>query len=291
MDFGRYQQAAVRTRQRTSEDQDPVLVPLLGLLGEAGSVATAYKKRLRDGPGYQLGKQRLREELGDVLWYVAALAHSFDLDLDDIAAASLEKAKDRWRPSSPDQSLLDDGAPPHEQLPRLARFTFTPIHRASDDRTVIALTCEDKPVGDLLTDASHIEDDYRYHDAFHLAHLAVLGWSPVMRSLLKRKRKSNPSIDEAEDGGRAIAIEEGVSALVFSYASQHGFFEDVQHVDNELLQTVTSMTSHLEVSSHRAADWEKAIMVGYRCWRELTKNNGGTVEVDMRRKNMRVLQP
>jgi NTP pyrophosphatase (non-canonical NTP hydrolase) len=290
VDFGRYQQAAVRTRQRTDEDQDPVLIPLLGLLGEAGSVATAYKKRLRDGAGYQLGKQRVREELGDVLWYVAVLANSFDLDLDDIAAASLEKAKDRWRPSNPDQALLDDSAPQHEQLPRLARFTFTPTVRPGDGRTVIALTRDGNPVGDPLTDASHIEDDYRYHDAFHLAHVAVLGWSPVMRSLLKCKRKSNPQLDEAEDGGRAIAIEEGISALVFSYASQHGFFEDVRHVDNELLQTVSNMVSHLEVSSHRAADWEKAIMVGYRCWRELTKHSGGTVEIDMQRRNMRVVQ-
>jgi hypothetical protein len=37
---------------------------------------------------------------------------------------------------------------------------------------------------------------------------------------MKRKRRSNPNIDLAEDGGRAIAIEEGISALVFAYASE-----------------------------------------------------------------------
>jgi NTP pyrophosphatase (non-canonical NTP hydrolase) len=42
-------------------------VPLLGLVGETGSVATAYKKCLRDGADAGLTKQQLREELGDVL--------------------------------------------------------------------------------------------------------------------------------------------------------------------------------------------------------------------------------
>ncbi len=267
------------------------MVPLLGLVGEVGSMATAYRKRLRDGAGYQLGKQRIREELGDVLRYVATLADSLELDLEDVAAASLEKAKDRWRASEADQALLDESAPESEQLPRLARLTFTPTVRPGDGRTVIALTRDGVPVGDPLTDASHVDDDYRYHDAFHLAYVAVLGWSPVMRSLLRCKRKSSPQLDEAEDGGRAIAIEEGVSALVFSYASRHGFFEDVRRIDNELLQTISNMVSHLEVSSLRSADWERAIMTGFSCLRELRKHHGGTIEIDMRKRTMRLVEP
>jgi hypothetical protein len=39
--------------------------------------------------------------------------------------------------------------------------------------------------------------------------------------MLGCKRKSNPRIDEVEDGGRAKAIEEGVAALVFQYAEEH----------------------------------------------------------------------
>ncbi|MEU7997763.1 nucleoside triphosphate pyrophosphohydrolase family protein [Micromonospora sp. NPDC049060] len=244
---------------------------------------------MRDGSAYQLSKQHIREELGDVLWYVAMLAAEFGLDLEDVAAASLEKVKDRWRPSELDQPLLDHEAPEHEQLPRLARFTFTPTVRESDGRTVISLTCDGQPVGDPLTDASHLDDDYCFHDAFHLAYLAVLGWSPVMRSLLRRKRKSVPDIDEAEDGGRAIAIEEGISAMVFSYASRHGFFEGIRHVDNELLKTIGSMVAHLEVSVHRSADWERAIMVGYECWRQLREQKGGVLEVDMLQRTMRVV--
>jgi hypothetical protein len=53
-------------------------------------------------------------------------------------------------------------------------------------------------------------------DVFHLAYAAVLGWSPVTRKLLDRKRRSNPQVDLAEDGGRAIVIEEGIAAMAFA---------------------------------------------------------------------------
>lgn len=289
MEFGRYQKAAVKTLQGAGTELDSIVVPLLGLLGEAGSVATAYKKHLRDGAGRPLGKQQIREELGDVIWYAATLANSFGLDLDDVAAASLEKAKQRWLRSDREEPLLDEHFPLGEQLPRQATFSFTPTVRASDGRTVVVLSRDGSPVGDPLTDASAVDDDYRYHDAFHLAHVAVLGWSPVMRALLKVKRKSAPVVDEAEDGGRAIAIEEGVSALVFAYASRHGFFDELQHVDNDLLQTIMTMTAHLEVSHCRPADWEQAILTGYRCWRALTAQDGGTLEINMEARTMRVM--
>jgi NTP pyrophosphatase (non-canonical NTP hydrolase) len=290
--LARYQQAALKTLQPPADGTDPVLIPLLGLIGEAGSVATAYKKRLRDRADAGSSKQQLREELGDVLWYTATLAHLLGLDLEDIAAASLEKTKDRWR-ATPDSERprFDADYPPHEQLPRRTTVTFTPTPQPGG-RTVIVLTREDgTPAGDPLTSASHIEDDYRFHDAFHLAHAAVLGWSPVSRFLLGCKRRSRPGIDEAEDGGRAIAIEEGISALVFSYASRHHYFEDVRHVDHELLITIDHMTAHLEVSVLRAADWEKAIMTGYAAWRQLRKHGGGHLEIDLDAQTLTFIEP
>ena len=60
-----------------------------------------------------------------------------------------------------------------------------------------------KFIGDSLSDNAYVDDGYRFHDVMHLAHMAVLGWSPVMRNLLKLKRKSQPTIDEVEDGARA----------------------------------------------------------------------------------------
>ncbi|MGI5473336.1 nucleoside triphosphate pyrophosphohydrolase family protein [Streptomyces sp. CA-132043] len=282
MDFQRYQHAAIKTLQPPTPDTDPVLVPLLGLAGEVGSLATAYKKQLRDGPAYEQSKHRLREELGDVLWYIAALAHRFDLSLDDIAAASLEKAKDRWRPTPQhERTTFDEAFPENERLPRQTTLTFTPTPQP-DGTTRIRVTRPDgTPAGDPLTSASRVEDGYRFHDAFHLAHAAVLGWSPVTRYLLGRKRKSHPDVDEAEDGGRAIAIEEGISALVFSYAARHHYFENIHHIDHELLTTIGQMTAHLEVSVVRAADWEEAILTGFTAWRHLRQHGGGQLSLDL----------
>ncbi|MEU0941013.1 nucleoside triphosphate pyrophosphohydrolase family protein [Embleya sp. NPDC005971] len=265
-------------------------MPLLGLAGEAGSLATVYKKQLRDGPAYEQAKQQLREELGDVLWYVAALAHNFNLTLEDIAAANLEKTKDRWRPTPTDErTRFDEDFPENEQIPRKATLTFTPT-TTEGGRTHIVLTRADgTPAGHPLTNASRVDDDYRFHDAFHLAHAAVLGWSPVTRFLLGRKRKSRPDTDETEDGGRAIAIEEGISALVFSYAARHRYFDDVHHIDQELLTTISHMTAHLEVGACRAADWERAILTGYTAWKQLRVQGGGTVELDLDRQSVTVL--
>jgi hypothetical protein len=47
-----------------------------------------------------------------------------------------------------------------------------------------------KPLGDDLTDNAYVDDGYRFHDVIHLALIAHLGWSPVVRGLMRRKRKS-----------------------------------------------------------------------------------------------------
>lgn len=288
MELGEYQQAALKTLQPFKRGDDAVVVPLLGLAGEAGSVATAYKKYLRDGAAHRTAKLQMREELGDVLWYVAVIAQEFGLNLDDIAIASLGKNADRWRPSSSEEIVLDADYPAGEQLPRKGRFVFE-LKALPDGRTASHVTFDGQPVGDPLTDASRIQDGYRFHDACHLAHAAVLGWSPVLRSLMKRKRRSVPTVDEAEDGGRAIAIEEGISALVFAYAADHDYLKDVHRLDHELLDTISRMVAHLEVSAHRTADWEKAILTGYEVWRTLNERGGGVVDFDMTRQSLTVV--
>lgn len=281
MEFSQYQQAALKTDQPPAADTDPIVVPMLGLLGEAGSIAAAYKKQLRDGAAFRHAKHQLRQDLGDVLWYVAVLADRFGLGLDDIAVASLVKAADRWKTTPGEPLVFDENYPESERLPRRAVFTFAPT-TLPDGRAVIVLRCDGQQIGDPLTDSSHISDDYRLHDVFHIACACMLGWSPVLRSLMRRKRKSDPYVDEAEDGGRAIAIEEGISALVFSYAARHDYLEGVTHLDNELLTTIGNMVSHLEVSARRAADWEQAILASFNAWRRLHATGGrGTLTADL----------
>jgi hypothetical protein len=150
-------------------------------------------------------------------------------------------------------------------------------------------TLDGHPVGDPLTDAAHVEDGYRFHDVFHLAYLAVLGWSPVMRALMRRKRKSNPMTDEAEDGGRAIVAEEGIALMVFGYAAAHNYLDGVTKLDQQLTDVIRTMTAGLEVSVVRSADWERAIFTGFDAWRQLTATGGGTVELDADARTLRVL--
>ncbi len=146
-----YQNSAAKTIQPLPARTDPVVVALLGLSGEAGNVLTAYKKQLRDGPADPGYRSRMREELGDVLWYLSAVAHHLGLDLADIATANLTKIADRWRPTPAGEIPFDADLEPHEQLPRRADFTFTLTRE--ETRTTSVLTCDGQQVGDPITDA------------------------------------------------------------------------------------------------------------------------------------------
>jgi hypothetical protein len=59
---------------------------------ETGSVLNVYKNYLRDGIDLAANREFLRGELGDLLWYTAAVATSCGLDLEDVAQANLARA-------------------------------------------------------------------------------------------------------------------------------------------------------------------------------------------------------
>src|SRR4051794_15566392 len=95
------------TKTATVPDKAEV-IPLLGLVGEVGSLLAEYKKLLRDGETHRRFKDEVTEELGDILWYVADVATKFNLSLSEIAAQNLRKVNERW--TTPDKAgpLLDD---------------------------------------------------------------------------------------------------------------------------------------------------------------------------------------
>ena len=278
MDFRTYQARAMATDQRTDgppEALENIAVHLLGLAGEAGSVASEYKKHLRDGSSDPWWKTRIREELGDVLWYLVALCDHLGLGLEEVATANLEKVKQRWIPG--DFSVLDAEWPVEERLPRQGTFE---IRSTTDERgrDAIELFFDGENVGDRLTDASAVDDGYRFHDAFHISYSVMLGWSPVVRSWLKRKRKSDHVTDENEDGGRAIVVEEGIAAQVFAYAAKHELLDGIERLDYDLLHSIATLAGPLEVGVRGEADWERAILAGYRVFRGLSSNGGGFID-------------
>ena len=132
-------------------------------------------------------------------------------------------------------------------------------------------------IGDPLTDNILDRDGYRFHDEFHFAHAAVLHWSPTFRALIKHKRKSDKVIDEAQDGGRAIVVEEGLTAWLFTRAKDLNFFEDQSGVSFDLLKTVHQFVQGYEVDECPLKLWESAILQGYSVFRQLRDEGGGIV--------------
>ena len=256
------------------------IVPLLGLAGEVGELVSEYKKHLRDGASHQLYKEKVQEELGDILWYLADAADSFDLELDQVAEKNLAKCKERWgRSNGEERSHFDAAFPAHERFPRTMDVLFIPL--VHDGHYKVQMLTDGVPMGDPLTDNTYEEDGYRFHDVFHLTCMAKLGWSPVIRELKNLKRRSDPKVKEVQDGGRAQVIEEGISALAFAYAQEHGFLENVRAVDYNLLRTIKGMTKHLEVSACTPSEWESVLICAYNVWRELKRQDGGTVHLDL----------
>lgn len=281
MDISEYQREAQKTDQVSLRGSVGMIVPLLGLAGETGELLSEYKKHLRDGEAHRLFKERIAEELGDLLWYLANVASKFDLDLGDVARQNIEKCRDRWggRGVGPAGHKFDERFPEGERIPR--NFVVEFRDEAGAGAARLRAYVGGEQIGDPLTDNSYEDDGYRFHDVFHLAYAAVLGWSPVTRRIRGRKRKSDARVDEVEDGGRAQVIEEGVAALAFDYARKHNSLSGVTSLDYHLLKTIKSVTAHLEVSECSFGDWERAILNGFEVWRRLAENRGGSVSVDL----------
>jgi NTP pyrophosphatase (non-canonical NTP hydrolase) len=284
MTFEEYQARAKETDQAPGEGHDQKIIPLLGLAGEAGELLSEYKKHLRDGDAHRLFSERVAEELGDLLWYISTVATKFGLQLEDVATKNICKTYARWGHEACSATsglfrFFDDDYPVNERLPRYfeVKISDTVEHESVKMRAFI----NGKQIGDPLTDNAYSSDGYRFHDIFHFGFAAGLAWSPVTRRNLQCKRKSNPKTDEVEDGGRATAIEEGLSAIIFDYAKQHRFLEDIKALDYDLLKLIKRNTESLEVGRRSVGDWERTIINSYEVWRDVARNKGGTVIVDL----------
>jgi NTP pyrophosphatase (non-canonical NTP hydrolase) len=132
-------------------------------------------------------------------------------------------------------------------------------------------------IGDPLSDNIAEVDGYRFHDVFHLANAAVLGWSPVFRALIKHKRKSRSEIDEAQDSGRAIVVEEGLTAWIFSRSKEYDHFAIPSGLTYDMLKVVQQFVKGYEVEACPLWLWEHAILEGYKLFRQLRDEGGGVI--------------
>ncbi len=90
--YGSYQEQSRRTYSDIKTD-DPIVYPTLGLVNEAGEVAGKIKKIFRDRNGEiaEADRQALKDELGDVLWYLTQICTNLGLTLEEVAEANLDK--------------------------------------------------------------------------------------------------------------------------------------------------------------------------------------------------------
>lgn len=95
MDFNEYQDKAVETAVYGAGNK--VIYPALGLANEAGEVLGKIKKVLRDNDGIYTPNSiaAISDEIGDVLWYIAALSRDLQIPLNDIAKNNINKLIDR----------------------------------------------------------------------------------------------------------------------------------------------------------------------------------------------------
>ncbi len=95
MNFAKYQEEAVKTAIYGAGST--IIYPALGLGNEAGEVLGKIKKVLRDNEGVYTPdkKAEIAGEIGDVLWYMAALCRDLGIQLEHVAESNLDKLRDR----------------------------------------------------------------------------------------------------------------------------------------------------------------------------------------------------
>lgn len=91
MDFKNYQKLSQRT---LINNEDNIANYALGLAGETGETIDYLKKFLYHG--HDIDVEILIKELGDVLWYLTALCSIFEIEIEDVAIANVDKLQKRY---------------------------------------------------------------------------------------------------------------------------------------------------------------------------------------------------
>lgn len=244
----------------------------------------------------QLKDRPIGVVLGEIAWHLCAIASLYGIDMNEVGEKNMEKASARQNDGRP-TPLHDATAADGQKFPRKLEIEF----RSTDPETV-EMYWKGERRGDPLRDQYSIKDGYRFHDVIHLANIAVLGWSPVLRDLFRIKREG--SIRQEQDGGRSAVVEELVIKFVHWEAARrakelHGdlpayerpLFPAGEEIPFSLLKRVRELTSGHEVYKNKYWEWELAIREGYRIFSLLKQHRGGFVTVDLENRSLHFKPP
>ena len=307
MNLLEYQRRVMQAGGRVAGGHATVAVGVCELTAAVGALASTIACGQGSPPTARPQRDLLRRELGDLMWRIARLAAAAGLDLADVAAGSLAAVEDLYG-TGMDESrwaalpVFDAGFPDGERFPRRLIVAFrqhvdpsgrrvvTATVRSANPSEVPADRCVPgqpaghpvgAPLGDPLTDNARRPDGYRFHDAIHFGFLASLGWSPNLRALLRVKRKSDPTVDECEDGARAIFAEEGLAAVLARLAQIHDGFRTSQAVTRDAVDVALAATVGLEAHTVPGWLWRHAIWQGFRAMHQLVAHDGGQLVADL----------
>jgi NTP pyrophosphatase (non-canonical NTP hydrolase) len=93
MEFSDYQEKVLQFRTEKADE----MYALVGLSGEVGELHSLVAKAIRDGVKDEAEfETNIKKELGDILWFIAAIADDFETSLDEIASMNYYKLKSRF---------------------------------------------------------------------------------------------------------------------------------------------------------------------------------------------------
>lgn len=296
MDFNEYVRRAASTD--TIDDDNAIVIGLLGIAGEAGSLVSEAKKCLRDnGPNSPMLREGIQEEIGDLLWYIALVARRLDIDLDDVMEKNLYKVCQLRSSTLPELPNYDNHNSETQKFPRKMTIRFEedrsgnlPITRMIPEGELVQRIKTSQSIckiGDDLDDNSLLNDGYRYHDIIHLGHATVLGWSPALRALIGAKRRDVQDYDRVQDGARAVLIEESLVAFIFNYFKSYGFA--IKELSWDIFKYIQNTVRGLEVEDQPISAWRHAYAQAFDIFAKLHDQGGGTVECDLDERRMAIL--
>jgi hypothetical protein len=233
------------------------------------------------------------------MWHVSAIATVFGLALDEVVDGNVKKLNELSNVDNLSPTPLHDElpeVPPSQRFPREFDVAFVTVGKGR-----LQMYYNGAPLGDELTDNSTEDDGYRFHDIMHLANAAKLGWSPVLRGLMKRKRKYDPDVDNTQDGARAQIVEEAIVKAVHSEAERIAggsyregaaeLFTSKQQIPFRLLKLIRSLAKGLEVSNNHYWEWQESILEGHKLYTALHREGQGTVRVSLIKRSLAFSRP
>lgn len=286
MEFEDYQTVAILTAR--TEPRTLVEVCLAVLLQLSAELLRKMLPAIELELNKFLADRPINDILGEIAWHLSALASIYSVRLSDIAQKNMDKVSFRLDRKHP-TPLHDSSCSSSQQFPRQFEVAFVTISKGRS-----RMYLDGRRLGDDLTDNAYNDDGYRFHDVMHLANVAKLGWSPVLRDLMKRKRKVDPTIDEVEDGARARIVEEAIIKAIHSEGERVAkqriapqspmptpLFVSSSEITFRFLKFIRSFVEGLEVEINRYWEWEDAILEGHKIFHCLRCEGQGTVIVDL----------